>query len=191
MATTTFCALDFETANGSRASVCSVGLARFTLDGKLVAGGATLVRPPAGHDHFGPYNMHVHRIDPRKIREANAPGWEQVLPRLVEFISDDVVVAHNGSFERSVLAQASAAVGAQAPDVEVVCTVKLAQKMLPELKDHKLPTVAAALGVPVLEHHQAMADAVMCGLIAARLLARTAPGTTLTQLANASAGRLF
>lgn len=178
-----FCAIDFETANPARGSVCSFGLVRLDADGNLLAVDGGLVHPPAGLDHFAPMNMRIHHISPKKV--AGAPGWEAILPRLVDFVGDDLLVAHNAAFERSVIRAASLAVGLADPELPIACTVRMSRLIMPQLSDHKLPTVARHLGVPVLQHHDAIADAAMCGLIATKLLAHARGGAALDQLAAA------
>lgn len=189
MGTTTYCAIDFETANPARGSVCAIGLARFdAATGAMLAADGGLVTPPAGLDEFNPYNMRVHHISPRKIKAARsgrgAASWEEVLPWLVSFVADDVLVAHNAAFERSVITQATQAVGYPVPELtqRVVCTVKMAKQELPHLPKHRLPDVIDALGLPTMgdSHHDALADAIACGQIAAGLM--QAKGASLEQL---------
>lgn len=182
----TFCALDFETANGSRASVCSVGLVRID----ETAGQATdaisgLVTPHRDHSAFLPGNIRVHGITADMVREARAPEWPSVLHQIREFVGTDLVVAHNAPFERSVLRAASAAYGLPDPGFDMVCTVKLSRALLPGLSSHKLPVVAAHLGVLAGNHHDALADARMSGMIAAGLVARAGYGAHLAHLAHA------
>lgn len=184
MTTETFCAIDFETANGKRGSVCSIGLVKLDAAGNLLDAFSTLIQPPPGLDEFAWQNMRVHRISPRKVKDANAPTWPSVLSRLLTFVGDDLLVAHNAAFERGAIREATTAYGLIAPELEIVCTVKLAKALLPGLANHKLPTVVDHLGVPLLDHHDALADAAMCGLVAQKLLARATPGTSLTTLAN-------
>lgn len=183
MAHTTFCAIDFETANPTRGSICAMGVVRFDTTGKIIDGDTSLIRPPAGLDTFAPINMRIHKISARKV--IGAPEWQQMLPRLVAFVGDDLLVAHNAAFERSAITAASLAVHLDDPQLPIACTVKMSQVLLPQLANHKLPTVAAHLGVPVLDHHSALDDAAMCGLIAVELLKHARPGTTMAQLAAA------
>lgn len=177
--TGTFCAIDFETANPARGSVCAVGVAKFdTLTGALIRTEGGLVTPPAGLEQFNPYNMRVHHISPRKIAAdrggRGAASWDEVLPWLIRFVGDDWLFAHNAPFERSVLAQASQAVGHEVPDMthRVFCTVKISRHELPGLPKHKLPDVVDALGLPSMRdmHHDAGADAVACGSIVGALM---------------------
>ncbi len=189
----TFTAIDFETANPKRGSVCAIGVAKFDLlTGQLVAKDGGLVTPPAGLDEFNGYNMRVHHISPRKIREARngqgAATWAEVLPWLVRFVGEDLLVAHNAPFERSVLRSASEAVGLEAPAMaeRVFCTVQMAKHELPGLSKHKLPVVVDALGLPSMgdSHHDAGADALACGQVAAALMLRS--GTSLADLIKRS-----
>lgn len=182
---TTFCAIDFETANPNRGSVCSFGVVRFSLEGEIRGGDASLVVPPPGIDSFNGHQMRIHRISPRKVREANAPDWPTALARIAAVVGDDLLVAHNAPFERSVIRGACAAHGIPDPDWPIVCTVKMSQRMLPQLASHRLPAVAEHLGVPLLTHHDALSDAAMAGLVAVELLRRSPGCADVSELAAA------
>jgi DNA polymerase III subunit epsilon len=54
---------------------------------------------------------------------------------------------------------------------EVLCTVKIARECWPDLVDHKLPTVAAHLGIDFV-HHVASSDAEACAQVALRAAAK-------------------
>ena len=56
-----FTAIDFETANSSAASACSVGLVKVR-DGRVVDRAGWLIRPPLGHDEFHEWNTRIHGI---------------------------------------------------------------------------------------------------------------------------------
>lgn len=55
-----FVTIDFETANGKRASACSVGLAIFDADGQLEDSFHSLIQPHRHHLFFHPANTWVH-----------------------------------------------------------------------------------------------------------------------------------
>lgn len=162
----TFAALDFETANASRASVCQVGVAVYT-DGHLDGTYSWLVQPPAGHDEFNPYQSRVHGI--HRAHVLGSPTWDSAWADLVALVGQRPVVAHNAAFERSVLRSANAALDLPEPGLDVHCTLMMARTFLPDLPNHKLPTVAHHLGVRVGQHHDAGEDAAMCGQIALAL----------------------
>lgn len=150
-----FTAIDFETANPRRASACAVGLVRVR-DGLIVDTFDTLVQPPRGHHSFSPYNVAVHGITAADV--VGAPTWDVVYGKIARFAGGDALVAHNASFDRSVLAQASGALGITVPRTRWLCTRDTARSTL-DLSSYTLPVVAAALGIPAHDHHDALADA--------------------------------
>jgi DNA polymerase-3 subunit epsilon len=75
--------------------------------------------------------------------------------------------AHNAPFERSCL---SRALGSKC-DIEIECSLRLARATL-DSRDHKLPTVCKALGIPFRETHRAGPDARAAAHVARVLVAR-------------------
>lgn len=159
-----FVAIDFETANRSRASVCAVGLA-WVRDGEVVGQRDWLIRPAAhiGGGQFEPWNVRIHGIRPEMV--SAAPTFGDLYEELCAAIGDDLLVAHNASFDRSCLARACEAFGLGSLRNGWACTMVEARRALPTLPNHKLPTVARALGVEQVHHHDAADDA----LVAARI----------------------
>lgn len=170
-----FTAIDFETANSSSASACSVGLARVR-DGRVVASAGWLIRPPAGHDRFFELNTGIHGI--REEDVADADGWTAQLPALTEFIGDDVLVAHNAGFDVSVLRRACEVTEAVCPPYRYVCSLQVSRKTY-ELASYRLPAVAAAAGFLDFAHHDASADALACAHIMIDAAARSDAGDIL------------
>jgi DNA polymerase-3 subunit epsilon len=151
-------ALDFETANQARWSVCEVGLADPT--GRTWD---TLVDPGG---HFADVNVGIHGI--RAADVAGAPELDELADLLV-LLDGLTVVAHNVGFERSVVTKVFERVGRRAPAVQWLCTLDAARAKLPHLPNHRLPTVARALDVPMGRHHTAADDAAAAMGIAQRL----------------------
>lgn len=150
-----FTAIDFETANRHRASACAIGLVK--VRGRQVVDDVTwLMRPPLDYDHFEPYQAGVHGINASLV--AREPRFDIRLPQILEFIGGDVVVAHNASFDASVLSAACLASGVQPPDLRFLCTMAAARRCL-SLASYRLPFVAEALGVELTYHHDPGADA--------------------------------
>lgn len=150
-----FTAVDFETANSYRGSPCEVGLVRVR-DGVVVDQARHLVRPPEAVDHFDYFNMSLHGITPAMV--ADAPRWKDLLPELVEFIGDDIVVAHNAGFDIGVVRYACAADNIEWPMMRFVCTLVMARHAL-RLPSYRLPFVVEALGLQMGDHHDPLADA--------------------------------
>lgn len=153
-----FTALDFETANGFIGSACSVGLIKVR-SGRIVETEQWLLRPPAGFDHFDPRNVSIHHITEDMV--TNAPRVGQKLGDLLEFIGSDVLVAHNSAFDSGVIRAASEASDLAVPEIAHLCTVKLSRKAY-DLPSYSLPFVAEEAGHPILNHHEALADAEAC-----------------------------
>jgi DNA polymerase-3 subunit epsilon len=95
-----FTAIDFETANSSSASACSVGLVK-VVDGRVVDRAGWLIRPPAGHDSFSEWNTRIHGIVAEDV--VDALSWQDQLGDLVVFADGDALVAHNAGFDMGVI----------------------------------------------------------------------------------------
>ncbi len=156
-----FTAIDFETANSSRASACSVGLVRVRA-GQVVATAGWLIKPPPGHDEFLEWNTRIHGIRPEDV--AHAETWEEQFDRLCSFAGADVLVAHNAGFDLSVLRRTSEVAGLACPPYRSLCSLQVARKTY-DLDSYKLPIAAAAAGFGAFPHHDALADARACAQI--------------------------
>lgn len=150
-----FTAIDFETANGSPASACAVGLVRVR-DAAVVERRTWLIRPPLAHDVFLPFNVQLHGISREMTRGADT--WESQLPGLLEFLGDDVLVAHNARFDVGVLLASSLATQMPLPPLRYFCSLRLARRSY-ELHSYRLPVAAEAAGFQTLIHHDPMSDA--------------------------------
>lgn len=162
-----FTAMDLETANSYRGSPCSVGLVKVR-SGAIVDERHLLIRPPEQVDRFDAFNMGIHGITPEMV--ADAPRWAAVLPQIIDFIGDDVVVAHNAGFDTGVIRYACAVDGIEWPAVSFLCTLVMARRAF-ALPSYRLPFVTEACGVTLRDHHDALADAravadIVCGMAA-------------------------
>lgn len=164
-----YIALDFETGNASRLSACALGVSIFedqTPAGELV----TLIKPPAqvGKFHWG--NVRVNHIKESMV--VDAPTFDLVWREFADQVDGSVLVCHNAMFDTAVLCACLAHYHIPVPDCQYACTVKVAQRVWPELANHKLDTVAGALGI-ALNHHEAGSDARAAGLILQAALRET------------------
>lgn len=164
-----FTAIDFETANEHWGSPCAVGLVRVR-DGIAVQAVHWLIRPPSRVGYFTPRNIEIHKITPEMV--AGAPPWRDLLPALVDFVGDDIAVAHNARFDASVIRYACANDRLPAPRIPFLCTLNLSRRAL-DLPNYKLPTVVRGLGFELLDHHNPLADAQAVVAIVDALAARS------------------
>lgn len=159
-----FVAIDFETANRSRASICAVGVASVK-DGQVVDARSWLVRPlpTVGGGLFDRWNVRIHGITPDMV--ADAPTFDELFPEMLAVFGDRPLVAHNASFDRGCMTATCAESRLPAPANPWECTMLTARRLLPGLVNHKLPTVARALGVRQEHHHDAGDDALVAAQI--------------------------
>jgi DNA polymerase-3 subunit epsilon len=103
-----------------------------------------------------------------------APAAELVLPELAAQMDGRVLVAHSAAFDRRVLRQAFARAELDWPGPPVLCTVALARRFAPLVRQRRLRPLAEALGVDVEVAHRALADAETCARVLCALLPRVA-----------------
>ena len=103
---------------------------------------------------------------------AAAPEPEQVLPQLARMLHGRVLVAHNAQFDRRALRQAFERIGLKWPRPPVICTVSMARRFAPLVRERKLAALAESLGIDVDEVHRALPDATTCARILCALLPR-------------------
>jgi len=164
-----FTAIDFETANGSPASACAVGLVRVD-DGRVTARDGWLIKPPPGHDEFRPFNVELHGISRERV--ARARTWREQLPSLLSFAHGTTLVAHFAQFDLGVIAAASRATGAHLPPLPYFCSLRTARRVY-ELASYRLPFAARAAGFTTLVHHDPLSDAEACAAIVLDAARRT------------------
>ena len=156
-----FTAIDFETANGSPASPCAVGLVRIR-DSKIVDSLELLFQPPEPHNWFSEANIRVHGITPKMI--DSAATFSEALESMLGFIESDLLVAHNASFDMGVLSASAKAISKELPEIFYGCSLKIARKTY-NLDSYRLNAVAYAVGHEEFEHHNALADSEACARI--------------------------
>ncbi|GAB2504020.1 DNA polymerase III PolC-type [Corynebacterium atrinae] len=164
-----FVSFDVETANSDSGSICQVGLIRY-VDGVEVAAESWLCAPPPAISHFDSGNIAVHGINPAMV--ADQPTFADILPRLAEFVGELPLVAHNAQFDTIALERACRSISQAAPPFTFACSLALSRHAQLGLRNHRLPTVAAALGVALEHHHDASSDARAAGEIVVTLARR-------------------
>lgn len=165
-----FVAIDFETANHARTSICSVG-AVLVERGEIVGTYYQLVRPEPNYYH--PCNIQIHGITRHDTARAATFDrvWEQ---ELKAFIGGRPLVAHNKAFDESCLRATLAFYGIPYDEYAFYCTCQQARRVLGKrLPNHQLKTVSSYLGYDLQSHHHALADAEACAHIARILFAHT------------------
>ena len=160
-------ALDFETANPHKGSLCSVGIVLYE-DGREVDAYESRIRPHRTLGNIWPFYTAIHGITNEELEFApELPGiWEDMC---YYFSHADVVVCHNAGFDINQLRAAVSLYGLEAQDFPYVCTVVASRKLYPDLPNHKLDTMARFIRHS-LNHHDALDDARVAGALLVHML---------------------
>lgn len=161
-----FVAIDFETANGERTSVCSVGLV-WVEHGDIKDKIYRLIRPYP--DYYNYWNTRIHGLTRQDTVDAEPfpVVWTEISARLAGL----PLVAHNSPFDEGCLKAAFQQYGMAYPDYRFYCTCRASRRVFGrELPNHQLQTVAARCGYELHDHHHALADAEACAWIARLIL---------------------
>lgn len=161
-----FAAIDFETANGRRTSVCSVGIV-VVRGGEMIDSIYRLIRPRP--NFYSRFTTAIHGLtyDDTADEPDFAQVWQEVAPR----IEGLPLVAHNSPFDEGCLRAAFELYGMPYPGYTFHCTCRASRRIFGRsLPNHQLHTVSAACGFDLTRHHHALADAEACAHIALKIL---------------------
>ena len=91
---------------------------------------------------------------------ADAPKFAEIAAELLDFLGDSVLVAHNAPFDMKFLNHEVGMIhqGYRVKNPQL-CTVQLSRRLVPNIINHKLNTVAEHFCVNLTNHHRAAADA--------------------------------
>ena len=122
-------------------------------NGKIVAEYQTLINP---QQHIRKSSMAVHGITQEMVEDA--PTEEEVLPKILEFIGDYPIVAHNAIFDFSFLNEAKKRVVGEELTNPRIDTQMMFKEIAPDLESHGLEALTNRFNVELNNHHRAMAD---------------------------------
>ncbi len=159
-----FAAIDFETANGRRCSVCSVGIV-IVRDGEIVDSFYSLIKPTP--NYYSYWTTEIHGLTQEDT--DSAPTFPEVWAQIAPKIEGLPLVAHNKPFDENCLRSVFQEYGMEYPEYEFHCTLAASRRTL-DLPSHQLHIVAAACGYDLRAHHHALADAEACAAIALKIL---------------------
>lgn len=146
--------LDLETTGLSRYKHQITEIAAIRIDGdEIINTYQTLINPqrniPSGVTRLtGITNKMV----------ENAPTIDQILPDFLEFIWDDIIVAHNASFDYWFLSENIYKHQNFWMENPVLCTRKLTSRLIPELPRKNLWSICEHMNLVNDQAHRAMSD---------------------------------
>ncbi len=150
---TTYCVLDLETTGFSATTekITEVGIMKVK-NGEILDQFSCFVNP---QKHIPQRVTEVTKITDDMVKEAET--IEQVFPKIVEFVKDSVLVAHNAPFDMGFLKQNAKNLGYDF-DFTYLDTLSLAKDLFPDYKKYKLGKIAENLGIKVEVAHRALDD---------------------------------
>lgn len=151
-----FIAIDFETANSNRCSPCSVGVA-IVKNGEIVDSFEKLIKPHKDFSHFDDFNISIHGITPTRVKDS--PEFDNIMNELYPLLDGNLIVAHNMTFDSSVLCRTIQLYGIKYPTSKTLCSVCISKIAFPQLVSHRLDVVSDYLKIEV-DHHNAESDAI-------------------------------
>ena len=150
---TTYCVLDLETTGFSATSekITEVGIMKVK-NGEVIDEFSCFVNP---EKHIAERVSEVTNITDDMV--ADAETIDKVFPKILEFLGDSVIVAHNAGFDVGFLKQNAKKLGYDF-DYTYLDTLSLAKDLFPEYKKYKLGKIAENLGIKVEVAHRALDD---------------------------------
>ena len=177
--------LDFETTGLDTRNdrVIEIGAVKLE-NGIVVDSYGTLVDPGVP---LKPKITEITHITDMMLRDQ--PKAEEAIPKLMAFIGDCTIAAHNASFDCAVLKSELRRLGREFHNPQLD-TLTFSRKLYPHLKSHKLKNVCKSLGVSLKDAHRAVNDAAATAQCLAKMLeaAQEKGVTRLAELNSAITG---
>jgi DNA polymerase-3 subunit epsilon len=159
-----FTAIDFETANEKRASACAIGIVLVS-NGEIIEQTYHLIRPP--QLYFNPINISIHGITENDVFDK--PTFSELWPSIKHYFENRLVIAHNASFDMSVLRSTLDYYSIPYPELSCGCTLIMSRKHWPDRKGYGLNLIVDLLNIE-FQHHNALEDSLACAQIALHIL---------------------
>ena len=146
--------LDTETTGLDYTKEKMVEFAAVRLEnGKIKDEFQTLINP---EQHIRKSSIAIHGITPDMV--ADAPTEAEIMPKILEFIGDYPIVAHNAIFDYTFLNEASLRTTGKELNNARIDSQQMFKEVYPELESHGLEALTKKFNVELTNHHRAMAD---------------------------------
>jgi DNA polymerase-3 subunit epsilon len=164
-----YAVVDVETSGlrPRRDHVLQIAVVTVEPDGEVVDRWTTLVRLRHWWHRVGP--RHIHGISRRTLRAA--PSAREALGQLADRLAGNVFTAHNADFDAEFIERAARRAGMQLLIDRRLCTLEMSRQLDPDRQlTHGLAELCARYGVPLTDHHDALADATATAAVLPHLL---------------------
>lgn len=170
-----FVALDLETANAYRGSICQIGITE-VVNGEILPSRSWLVKPKG--NNYDDFNIDIHGITPQYTK--NSPSFPEVWKEVAPYLEGKLVVAHNTSFDMYALRDAFNDYKMEYPTFDYYCTLRIAGYVVKGCYSYSLDVVLDYLGIDFEGHHKADNDSLGCAKLLLKCL--ELDGSTLEDL---------
>lgn len=144
-----FVAVDFETSN-EKMMACQIGIV-VVRNGIFVEKRSILIQPPG--NEYTSSTIKVHGINPNMTKHC--PCFKDIWIDIEKYFKEDLIVAHNASFDKSVLENNLKEYGIEPEKIgSFDCTFNIFGMSLNE--------ACESYGIPCENHHDALYDAECC-----------------------------
>jgi len=150
---TTYCVLDLETTGFSPVTdkITEIGIMKVQ-NGEVIDQFSCFVNP---EKPIPQRVVEVTNITDDMVKDAET--IDKVFPKMMEFLGDSVIVAHNAGFDVGYLKHNAKVLGYEF-DYTYIDTLSLAKDLFPNFKKYKLGKIADELGIKVEVAHRALDD---------------------------------
>lgn len=143
--------LDVENPNCRNNSVCAVGLL-IIREGQITEEKYSLINPG---DRFDRRNSEINGITPDMV--VNAPTFKEYWAELEPFLTDNIIIGHNITYDLSVISKALDRYDIPVPDFDYICTLELSRSLL-KVSSYSLSNLLSGFGI-TYQAHNALEDA--------------------------------
>jgi len=151
-----FIALEIETANQWRDSICSIGLVKVIND-KIVDSLFTYINPMQSFDE---YYIAQHGITEDMVKFS--PTFKEFYPILNKWLTNQTVIGYYSNFDQSVLEESCLSIDQLVPYCKFGCLLQFAKNKLINERHFSLLNLAQLFGVPLnLERAELIANLVL------------------------------
>ncbi len=122
-------------------------------NGKIKDEFQTLINP---EQHIRKSSIAIHGITQEMVEDA--PKEAEIMPKILEFIGDYPIVAHNAIFDYSFINEAAKRTTGKEISNERIDTQQMFKEIYPDLEAHGLNALTEKFKVELKDHHRAMGD---------------------------------
>jgi len=166
LADATYVVFDVETTGLSAVYDTIIELAAVKIkDGNVIDKFESFANP---HHALSATTINLTGITDDMVRDA--PEIEDVINQFHDWIGDSIMVAHNAKFDMGFLYVGYKKCGLEKTVHPVIDTLELSRLLHPEMKNHRLNTMAKKFNIELTQHHRAIYDTEATGYLLLNLL---------------------